>query len=205
MVEEADLTPTQQNLQAQQMMEMNQAFGREVFPPSKIIPKLNITGKSEIIEFPQQQEQQASQMQQEQAELAHTIENAKLQELMTKATNNLASARERHSRSDSNIGLFEERLSMISKNHATSVKEKMEATTKLLEAIQKYGEIETLLKNSQIESFDYREEINENRDKQDATNRSAANEFLSKLMGQGQNQGQPMGIPEQNPNEMAGI
>src|SRR6185369_2320312 len=205
MVEEADLTPTQQNLQAQQMMEMNQAFGREVFPPSKIIPKLNITGKSEIIEFLQQQEQQASQMQQEQAELAHTIENAKLQELMTKATNNLASARERHSRSDSNIGLFEERLSMISKNHATSVKEKMEATTKLLEAIQKYGEIETLLKNSQIESFDYREEINENRDKQDATNRSAANEFLSKLMGQGQNQGQPMGIPEQNPNEMAGI
>jgi len=205
MVEEADLTPTQQNLQAQQMMEMNQAFGREVFPPSKIIPKLNITGKSEIIEFLQQQEQQASQMQQEQAELAHTIENAKLQELMTKATNNLASARERHSRSDSNIGLFEERLSMISKNHSMAVKEKMEATTKLLEAIQKYGEIETLLKNSQIESFDYREEINENRDKQDATNRSAANEFLSKLMGQGQNQGQPMGIPEQNQAQMAGI
>jgi len=144
-------------------------------------------------------------MQQEQAELAHTIENAKLQELMTKATNNLASARERHSRSDSNIGLFEERLSMISKNHSMAVKEKMEATTKLLEAIQKYGEIETLLKESQIENFDYREELNENRDKQDAKQMSSGNEFLSKLLGQGQNMGQSAGVPEENQAQMAGI
>lgn len=204
-VEEADLTPTQQNLQAQQMMDMNQTFGREVFPPSMIIPKLNITGKAEVIKFLQQQEQQASEMQQQQTAVEHAFQQAKLQELITKAANNLAMARERHSRSDSNIGLFEERLSMISRNHATSVKEKMEATTKLLEAIQKYGELETLLKNSQIESFDYREEQNEDREKLDAKKMSAGNEFLSQILGQGQNQGQSQGISAQNQTQMAGI
>lgn len=205
MVEEADLTPTQQNLQAQQMMDINAAFGKEVFPPSMIIPKLNITGKAEIIQFLQQQEQQASQLQQEQTAVQHAFEHAKLQELTTKAANNLAMARERHSRSDSNIGLFEERLSMISKNHSISVKEKMEATTKLLEAIQKYGEIETLLKNSEIENFDYREEINESREKIDATNRSAGNEFLSKILGQGEDMGQSLGISSENQKQMVGI
>jgi len=56
-MEESDLTPTQQNLQAQQMMDMNERFGREVFPPSMIIPKLNITGKADAIKFLQSQEQ----------------------------------------------------------------------------------------------------------------------------------------------------
>lgn len=204
-VEEADLTPTQQNLQAQQMLDMNQSFGREVFPPSMIIPKLNITGKAEIIPYLQQQEQQASEMQQQQKAVEHAFEDAKLKELYTKAANNLAMARERHSRSDSNIGLFEERLSMISKNHSMAVKEKMEATTKLLEAIQKYGEIETLLKNSQIESFDYREEVNESREKIDAKKMSSANEFLSQIMSQGNNMGQNGQMDQENEGQVAGF
>jgi hypothetical protein len=205
MVEEADLTPMQQNLQAQQMLDMNQAFGREVFPASMIIPKLNITGKSEIISFLQQNEQQAQQLQQEQTAVQHAFEDAKLKELYTKAANNLAMARERHSRSDSNIGLFEERLSMISKNHAMAVKEKMEATTKLLEAIEKYGEIETLLKNSEIESFDYREEINESREKLEAKKMSSGNEFLSKILGQMQNPSQMGGMSEENKGQVVGF
>lgn len=204
-VEEADLTPTQQNLQAQQMLDMNQSFGREVFPPSMIIPKLNITGKAEIIPYLQQQEQQASEMQQQQTAVEHAFEDAKLKELYTKAANNLAMARERHSRSDSNIGLFEERLSMISKNHSMAIKEKMEATTKLLEAIQKYGEIETLLKNSQIESFDYREEVNESREKIDAKKMSSANEFLSQIMSQGKNLGQNGQMGQENESQVAGF
>lgn len=204
MVEEADLTPLQQNLQAQQMLDMNTTFGREVFPPSMIIPKLNITGKGEIIPFLQQQEEQASELQQQQTAVEHAFEDAKLKELYTKAANNLAMARERHSRSDSNIGLFEERLSMISKNHSMAIKEKMEATTKLLEAIEKYGEIETLLRDSQIENFDYREEINESREKNDAKKMSSANEFLSKILSQGNNMGQSQGMVEEN-RQIAGF
>src|SRR5208337_2682693 len=102
MVEEADLTPTQENLQAQQMMDINTAFQREVFPPSMIIPKLNITGKAEIIEFLQQQEQMV---------VEHAFEDAKLKEMYARATASLATARERHGRAEADIGLFEERLS----------------------------------------------------------------------------------------------
>jgi hypothetical protein len=206
-VEESDLTPTQQNLQAQQMMDMNAAFGREVFPPSKIIPKLNITGKAEIIQFLEEQEQKASQVQQQAENLQHAVEDAKLKELYSKTASNIAMARERHGRSESNIGLFEERLSMISKNHSMAVKEKMEATTKLLEAIQKYGELETLLKNSEIESFDYREELNENREKDDAKRMAESNKFLQEILGgissQRQSQPQQPQPPQQEQMPMA--
>jgi len=182
-VEESDLTPTQQNLQAQQMIQINQEFGREVFPPSMIIPKLNITGKGEIIPYLQQQEQQAQQMQQEQTAVQHAFENAKLQELMTKAASNLATARERHGRAEADIGLFEERLSEITQNRAMATKAKMEALEKLVDVIAKYGEIEAALKMHQIESFDARQVHNEDREKVDAKMTAKSNEFLQQILG----------------------
>jgi hypothetical protein len=200
MVEEADLTPTQQNLQAQQMMDMNAAFQREVFPPSMIIPKLNITGKGEIIPYLQQQEQQASQMQQEQAMQQHAMENAQLQEVISKAANNIASAKERYGRFESNVGLLEERISQISKNRALSTKAKMEALEQLINVIQKYGEIETALKMNEIQSFDYHQKNVEDQEKQQAYQEANNNEFLSKIMnGMG---GQQMGGQEQAQSQM---
>lgn len=182
-VEEADLTPLQQNLQAQQMMDMNAAFGREVFSPSMIIPKLNITGKGEIVEYLKQQEQSASASQQEEQTIAHAFEEAKLKEILSKATANIATARERHGRAEADIGLFEERLSEITRNRALATKDKMEALEKLIDVIAKYGEIETMLKMSEIESFDYRAERKEDEEKVDAKRTSLANEFLSSIMG----------------------
>lgn len=201
LVEESDLTPTQQNLQAQQMLEINERFGREVFTPSMIIPKLNITGKAEVIQYLQQQEQQAAAMQQEQQNVAHAFEHAKLQELMSKATANLATARERHGRAEADIGLFEERLSEITQNRAMATKAKMEALEKLVDVIAKYGEIETALKLADIQSFDYMQEDKENLEKADAKSTSLANEFRSSIMGN-QQQGQQMpqmgqGMPQQ--------
>jgi len=52
------------------------------------------------------------------------FEEAKLKDLMTKAVLNLANAREKHGRSESNIGLFEERISMIDRNRSQSLKRK---------------------------------------------------------------------------------
>src|SRR5208337_958381 len=195
MVEEADLTPTQENLQAQQMMDINTAFQREVFPPSIIIPKLNITGKAEIIEFLQQQEQQASQTQQEQMVVEHAFEDAKLKEMYARATASLATARERHGRAEADIGLFEERLSEITQNRAMATKAKMEALEKMVDVIAKYGEVETALKMNQIESFDYQQEKKEDEEKVDARRTSMANDFMTQLMGQakqqpGMNEGQ---------------
>lgn len=182
-VEEGLLTPTQKNLQAQQMMDINAAFGREVLPPSMIIKDMNIQGKAEIMQFLQQQEQQAAQLQQEQTAVQHAFEDAKLKELTTRAANNLAMARERHGRAEADIGLFEERLSEITQNRAMATKAKMEALEKLVDVIGKYGEIETMLKMSELESFDYRQEQKEDREKADAKQTALANQFFNSIMG----------------------
>lgn len=187
-VEEGLLTPTQKNLQAQQMLDVNAAFGREVLPPSMIIKDMNIQGKSEIMQFLQQQEQQASQLQQEQTAVQHAFEHAKLQELQTKAAANIATARERHGRAEADIGLFEERLSEITRNRALATKDKMEALEKLVDVIAKYGEIETMLKMSEIENFDYRQEGKEDAEKADAKRSALANDFLIRIMGNQQNE-----------------
>lgn len=192
LVEEADLTPTQQNLQAQQMMDINSAFGREVFSPSMIIPKLNITGKGEIIPYLQQQEMQAQQMQQHQMMIEDAVRDAKLKELYSRATNNIAMARERHGRAEADIGLFEERLSEITQNRAMATKAKMEALEKLVDVIAKYGEIETMLKAHQIETLSYQQEGKEDQEKADAKRTAFANDFIMNIMGQQQPMRQQM-------------
>jgi hypothetical protein len=183
-VEESDLTPTQQNLQAQQMIDINQAFGREVFTPSQIIPKLNITGKAEIITILQQQEQQMQASQEEAMNLQHTLEEMKMKELMAKIHNLLSQARERDSRSASNVGLFEERISEISKNHAISTREKMDALTKMLETIQKFGEVETFLRSNQLESIKFDEEEEEKEARTDIEKSQFSNRFAQQLLGE---------------------
>ncbi len=183
-VEESDLTPTQQNLQAQQMFEINERFGREVFPPSMIIPKLNITGKGEAIKFLQQQEQQQQAVQAEGQNIQHAFENAKLQELMTKAMSNIARAREDHSRSESNLGLYEERLSMIERNRAMSLKEKQSALTSLLENIQRFGEIETDHRQLQLDIQNQKMMQEEEFEKRDVESRTESNKFLQEILGQ---------------------
>ncbi len=204
LVEEQDLTPTQQNLQAQQMFEMNERFGREVFPPSMIIPKLNITNKAETIQYLQQQEQQAQAAQQEAQVLQHAFEDAKLKELYSRATSNIAMAKERYGRFESNIGLLEERMAEVSKNRSLSTKAKMEALEKMIDVIAKYGEIETSLKMNQIESFDYQQKALEEGDKKEAHDEAMSTEFLSKLMndipGVNQNESQLNSLNQQKQN-----
>lgn len=181
-VEESDLTPTQQNLQAQQMIDINQTFGREVFPPSMIIPKLNITGKGEAIQFLKQQEEAMQAQQQHAQDIQYAIEDAKLKELYSKSAGNLATARERHGRAESNIGLFEERLSEITQNRAMATKAKMEALEKLIDVVSKYGELETTLKMNEIQSFDFEQEKKEDLEKIDAKQTAMANQFFEKIM-----------------------
>jgi hypothetical protein len=193
-VEEGELTPTQQNMQAQSLMDINAAFGREVFPPSMIVPHMNITGKAEAIKFLQQQEQQAQAIQQESQTIQHAFEEAKLKELYAKAAANIATARERHGRAEADIGLFEERLSEITHNRAMATKAKMEALEKMVDVIAKYGEVESMLKMHQLESFDYAQQANEDQEKTDAKRTAMANDFVSQLMGSmGSNQPQDMG------------
>jgi hypothetical protein len=206
MVEEGVETVTQQNMQAQQMLEINDRFGREVIPASMIIKDMNIQGKSKILKFLEQQEQQASAVQEEAQTIQHAFEEAKLKELYSKAVSNLATARERQGRSESNIGLFEERLSMIGRNRALATKDKMEALQKLLESVEKYGELDTFFKEKQIDMMDTEQMQIEDREKIDAKSTAESNKFLEQIMGgmlqpqQMMNQGQQ--APQMNENQM---
>lgn len=184
-VEEGLLTATQKNLQAQQMMDINQAFGREVIPPSMIIKDMNIQGKAEIMQFLQQQEQQAAAVQTEQQNIQHAYEEMKIKELMGKIHNQLSQARERDARAESNVGLFEERMSEISKNHALATKEKMAALAQLMETIQKFGEVETFLRGNQLDSIKMDEEETEKNARMDVERNEASKKFLQQIMSSG--------------------
>ncbi len=182
-VEEGLLTPTQKNFQAHQLMEINERFGREVFPPSMIIKDMNLQGKAEAMEFLQNQEKAQQQQAQMQEDMAHSFEDARLKELYSRATSNIAMARERNGRTESNLGLFEERLSMITKNQAESTKTKIESLEKLVDVISKYGELETADKMRDLEILDYGQEQKEDVHKDDARRATIANDFQTKIMG----------------------
>jgi hypothetical protein len=188
LAEEGLLTPTQKNMQAQQLMDINQLFGREVFPPSMIIKDMNLSGKGEAMQFLQQQEQMMQAQQQEAQNIQHTFEEAKLKELYARAAAHIATARERHGRTEADIGLFEERLSEITHNRAMATKAKMEALDKLVDVIGKFGEIETALKMNQIQSFDQTQQVEEDEERVDAKRTAMANDFTTQLMGQAQGQ-----------------
>jgi hypothetical protein len=182
-VEEGLLTPTQRNLQAQQMLDINSTFGREVFPASMIIKDMNLQGKAKMEEFLTKQEQQNAAVSEQAQNIQHAFEEAKLQELMSRATANIAMARERHGRNESNIGLFEERISQVKKNEALSTKAKMEAIEKMVDVIAKFGEVETLIAQNKIESYDYQQDREEQIDRQRAKVTSESNKFLQEIMG----------------------
>lgn len=204
-VEEGILTPTQQYQEYKQWLELNEQLGG-IIPAWKLAEKAPIQGKKELIELLQQQ-QQAQQEQQEQAMvMEQAFSDAKLKEQLSRATANIAMARERHGRTESNIGLFEERLSEITRNRALATKDKMEALEKLIEVVAKYGELETSLKMNQIEGIESSLEIDEDREKVDARQSALANEFMSQMVDQPTPSVAPQpGSPEQPPPGAQGL
>lgn len=194
LVEEGLMTPTQRNLHAQQLLDINTTFQREVFPPSMIVKDMNIHGRNEAVEYLEQQEHQAQVIQSEQLNLQHAFEEMKMKELLAKINNLLSQARERDSRSASNVGLFEERISEISKNHAISTREKMDALTKLLETIQKFGEVETFLRSNQLDSIKMDEEEMETQARADIEKNEISKNFVNQIFG-------TMGQQNQNPSQ----
>lgn len=192
-VEEAIITPTQQYQEYQQWLELNQQLGG-IIPPWKLAEKAPIQGKKELMEMLQQQQMQQQEIQSHDTAIKHAFEEAKLKEMLSKATANVAMARERHGRTESNIGLFEERLSEITRNRALATKDKMEALEKLIDVIGKYGEIETALKMNEIDRMQDEQEVDEDREKVDAKQTALSNEFVNQMLQQSQALGtrQPM-------------
>lgn len=180
-VEEGLNTATQKHQEFIQWMELNQALGG-IIPPSEIAKRAVIQGKSELVELLAKQEQMQG-AQAEHAEMvAHNLEDAKIKELYSRAVSNISAAKERQARADSNLGLFEERLSEITRNRSASTKDKVEALEKLVNIIRQYGEVETMLQASNLQSLDQTQIMQEDAEKEDAKRTSASNEFVAQMM-----------------------
>lgn len=184
-VEEGLNTAIQKQQEFSQWMELNAALGN-IIPPNMLLEKATVQGKTEIMEFLQQQQQQQANVAQETQAFEHAVQDAKLQELYSKAAANIAMAKERYGRAESNVGLLEERLSEISKNQALSTKSKMEALEKLMDVTQRYGELETMLKQQDIQSYDYQEEIDRQRELADTRRDIQSSGFAQEIMKQSQ-------------------
>lgn len=174
-------TAVQQQQQFMQLVELNQILGG-IIPAKFILQHATIQGKQELIEALEQQQEHAAAMEQQKQQLEAAVLDAKLKQSYATAASQLANARERHGRAESNIGLFEERLSEISQNRAMATKTKVEALEKLLDLVNKYGELEASLKENQLESINHQQEQEEDREKLDAKQTSLANDFVSSIL-----------------------
>lgn len=174
-------TITQQQEQFAQALELNAALGG-VLPPSWLASRATIQGKEELVQLLQQQEQSQAAQQQHLQMVQGAVEEAKLKELYSKAVANIAMARERDGRKDSNVGLFEERLSEISNNRSMAIKNKTEALAKLVEVIQKYGELEAQLQQGTLQQMNMQQVFEEDIEKKDAQRQSIANDFTTQIL-----------------------
>ena len=181
-------TTIQQQQEFMQILQLNQMLGG-IIPAKFILQKATIQGKNEIIAAIEEQQKQASEMQKQEMLMQQNILEAKLQESNAKAVADIGLAHERHGRAESNIGLFEERLSHIYQNRATALKSRMEALEKLLGVVHLYGEMETKDSEQDLDNFNAEQVRNEDREKLDAKLTSESNDFLTKMM---------KNIPQQN-------
>lgn len=178
LVEEGLNTSTQQQEQFIQILKLNEILGG-IIPTKFILEKSTIQGKNEIIAAVEEKEKQAAQMQQEQNMLQQTMLEAQMQNMHAKSVADIAMARERHGRAESNVGLFEERLSQITQNRASAIKDKVESLAKLLEIGSSYADLQTLVAATQLESLDEKQIAEEDREKLDAKMTSETNNNLN--------------------------
>lgn len=180
-VAEGANTPVQQQQQFMQALELNQMLGG-IIPAKYLLEISTIQGKDKIIKSIEEQQAHAAEMEQQKQQLEAAVLDAKLKQSYADAALKVASARERHGRAESNIGLFEERLSEIAKNRAMATKEKVEALEKLLDLTQRYGELEASLKGAQLQTVERANEAEEDREKADAKQTSLANDFTMSIL-----------------------
>jgi len=193
-------TTIQQQQQFRQMLDLNQLLGG-IIPAKFILQYATIQGKDEIMKAVDEQQQQQSQMQNEQMMLEHTKIEAEIQKLQSGSIADAALARERDGRRDSNIGLFEERLSEITQNRSMALKNKVEALHKLLEVVSLYGESEAKNQFQDLQRLNENQTEEEDREKADA--KIEANDIDFKQMISQKQKSQ--GMPGQQPQNTMGI
>jgi len=186
-------TTIQQQQEFRQILELNQLIGG-IIPPRFILEKSTIQGKNEIIQAVDQQQQMAQEMQKQQALIEQAKLEAELQLVHARSAAELATARERAGRAESNIGLFEERLSEITQNRSMALKNKVEALEKLVNIYSTFGEVST--EAAQLRSENLLQKEEEDTEKLDAKKMDSSNQFLTNLMQNNQNKNMMQSNPQ---------
>ena len=187
LVSEGLNTTLQQQQQFVQMLQLNQMLGG-IIPAKFILQHATIQGKNEIIAAIEEQQQQQAQAQQQQQMLQQNIAEAQMQQITSNSVANMALARERQGRAESNIGLFEERLSQITQNRSSALKSRMEALEKLLGVVTMFGPQATNMGEQELNEEEKEQVSSEDREKIDAKITANSNNFLTNMMKNNSNQ-----------------
>jgi hypothetical protein len=174
-------TVIQQQQEFMQIKQLNEMLPG-VIPAKFIISKAIIQGKNEVIQAIEEQQKSAAEVEKQRMLIEQARLEAQLQEIQARSVDHLAMARERHGRAESNIGLFEERISAITRNEALALKDKVEALQKLLDLYQAHGEFETAEKIKELQALELLQDRNEVEDKLSAKATSESNNFLINMM-----------------------
>jgi hypothetical protein len=204
LVSEGVNTTIQAQQQFLQLLKMNEILGG-VIPPKFILKHATIQGKNEIIAALEETAKEQKESQQQELLLRHSVLEAQLQNLQAKSTGEIAMARERHGRAESNIGLFEERLSEITHNRSMALKAKVEALEKLVQLMQQYGPLEALQQMGNLERLNINEEISEDRAKVEAKQTSQSHAFMDALLNTNAQQQQQMSQQQQMGPQQEGV
>lgn len=191
-------TTIQQQQQFIQMLQLNEMLGG-IIPPKFLLQYATIQGKNEIIEAVEEQQKQQSAIAEHEAMLQQNLIEAQIQKTSAAAVADIGSARERHGRAESNVGLFEERLSEITQNRANALKSRMEALEKLLGAVSQFGQLQVSAKELELDAISDEQDDAEDKEKLDARMTSESNEFLTKFLNNNKSPDtmgleQPMGV-----------
>lgn len=174
-------TTIQQQQQFVQMMQLNEMLGG-IIPPKFILQYATIQGKNEIIQAVEQSQAEAAELQRQQALMEQNLLEAQMQNLNARSVSDIAMARERHGRAESNVGLFEERLSEITQNRAQALKARMEALEKLLGSVNQFGQLQVAAQQLDLDRLQEEQEVEEDREKLDAKLTAQSNNFLTNFL-----------------------
>jgi hypothetical protein len=174
-------TTIQQQQQFLQVVQLNEILGG-IIPPKFILQNSTIQGKNEIITAVEEREKAQMEAAQQQMHLEHAKFETELQLNTAKAVNEMTWAKERDQRSKADIGLYEERLSMITQNKSMALKNKVEALQKLLEIIAQHGEMESAKTANRLQALGDVQESNDTRERIDAKMETESADYLKKSL-----------------------
>ena len=186
LVSEGLNTTIQQQQQFLQMKELNETL-EGMIPKKFMLKYATIQGKDEIIAAIEEQEKEQAEVQKQAMLLEHAKLEAELELMQAKSVGEIAMARERHGRSQADVGLYEERMSEISRNRSLATKDKIDAFAKLVETFYTYGESSSSKAARMVEQVSNQDVMREDREKQDAEKTSKSNDFLLQLLDQANN------------------